>query len=95
MANLAKHLKSPTRELAEADASPIPTHTRSPHIIGCYIKNRRHHGQPRAASDKQRTPIRLNLESVDREALKKMCDRVPEINRSLRRLKMPFRLKLL
>jgi hypothetical protein len=95
MANLEKHIKSPMQELAEADRSPIPTHMRSPRIIGCHIKIRRHYGQPRAVSGKHPIPIRLNLKSAESDAVKTMRSRVAEINRSLRRLRMPFRLRLL
>jgi hypothetical protein len=41
MANLEKHPKKVIQEWLEAEDSPVPTCTRSVHVIGEYIKNRR------------------------------------------------------
>ena len=39
--NLQKHVKSPMEEWMVADASPVPTRARSPHVVGHYIKDRK------------------------------------------------------
>ena len=38
MANLEKHKKNPILEWLEAEESTLPTHSRSTHVLGSYIK---------------------------------------------------------
>lgn len=39
--NLEKHVKRPVEEWMFADSSLVPSHTRSAHIIGHYIKDKK------------------------------------------------------
>jgi hypothetical protein len=41
MANLEKHPRSAMREWQDAEENPIPTHARSPQVLGHYNKNRK------------------------------------------------------
>jgi hypothetical protein len=51
MANLEKHKKSLTQEWTEAEDSNVPAQSRSPRVLGAYIKI------PKAASPKARRAI--------------------------------------
>ncbi len=51
MANLEKHKKSLASEWLEAEESTVPTHSRSTHVLGSYIKI------PKPVSKKFRQPV--------------------------------------
>jgi hypothetical protein len=41
MANQGKHKSNPAREWLDGDDSTVPTHSRSSHLIGAYIKKKK------------------------------------------------------
>jgi hypothetical protein len=90
VANLQKHVKSVSDEWLEAETNPIPTHARSPHILGYYIKDRRldpwRYTAPRRPA-RQKLLIRMAGQPAD------LDERVRVINRKLKENGAPFRLR--
>jgi hypothetical protein len=49
VANLEKHPQRPVEQIEQADFSTVPTHARSPHVLGSYIKNRQDNDRGRVS----------------------------------------------
>jgi hypothetical protein len=97
MANLEKHPKKVIQEWLEAEDSPIPTHSRSPHVIGEYIKNRRHEEpryRPRFMADAGALLICLSEERLPAGILPPHAANTLPRHRDVReRLRLPFGFK--
>ncbi len=66
--NLEKHVKRPVEEWMFADSSLVPSHTRSAHIIGHYIKDKKLRyagGHPNAV---RAVPFLVRLEGLRTDA---------------------------
>jgi hypothetical protein len=95
LANLEKHVKAATEEIAEAECSLVPTHARGAHLVGRYIKDRRADQQySRGTSKPAVPPFVLRLEGTP-ACLARIRRRVEELNRQLQQSEVPVRLRVM
>jgi hypothetical protein len=98
LANLEKHVKAPTEQIAEAEYSLVPTHARGAHVVGRYIKDRRADQQySRGTSKPAVPPVVLRLEGLPATParLTRIRRRVEELNRQLQQGEVPVRLRVI
>ena len=95
--NLEKHVKTPAEQLADAESSLVPTCARGTHLVDRYIKGRRvdqHNGRGAAGPEVPPFVLRLDQLPATPVSLERIRSRVEDINRQLRRSKVPFRLRM-
>jgi hypothetical protein len=95
--NLEKHVKTPAEQLADAESSLVPTCARGTHLVDRYIKGRRvdqHNGRSAAGPEVPPFVLRLDQLPATPVSLERIRSRVEDINRQLRRSKVPFRLRM-
>ena len=95
--NIEKHVKTPAEQLAEAESSLVPTSARGTHLVDRYIKGRRvdqHNGRSAAGPEVPPFVLRLDQLPATPVSLERIRSRVEDINRQLRRSKVPFRLRM-
>jgi hypothetical protein len=98
LANLEKHVKSPIEQVADAERSLVPTHSRGAHLVDRYIKGHRAGQQSTRGTVRPAVPpFVLRLEGVPPTpaSLARIRKRVEEINRQLRQSEVPFRLRMM
>ena len=95
--NLEKHVKSPLDEWMLADASPVPTRARSPHVVGHYIKDRklRYQGSRRDVPMPAPVLIRLDGVATDRVTRKRIERLIRDMNHQCRLAHTPLNLRVL
>ena len=98
MANLEKHPKRVIEEWLFAEESLIPTHSRSPHVIGLYIKNQRREKwgfRPRFIADAGKLLIWLAGERPPAELRRRerRAERRHKLSRRGAQVRLPFGLK--
>ncbi len=96
MANIEKHPKHSLEQIDEADFSGVPTHARSAHLIGRYIKNQQSDSRGRTREVRP-GPVIVRLEDLpatpgNRERIRA---RVRLLNRHLAASGTPFRLRVI
>ena len=95
--NLEKHVLTPAEQLADAESSLVPTCARGTHLVDRYIKGRRvdqHNGRSAAGPEVPPFVLRLDQLPATPVSLERIRSRVEDINRQLRRSKVPFRLRM-
>ena len=98
MANIEKHVKTATEEIAEAECSLVPAHARGAHLVGRYIKDRRADQQySRGTLKSPVPPVVLRLEGLRATpaCLARIRRRVEELNRQLQHSEVPVRLRVM
>ena len=98
MANLEKHIKSPVEQLTDEECSLVPARARGAHLVGRYIKGRRADRQSSRDTVKPAVPpFVLRLDGLPATPVNsaRIRKRVEEINRQLRKLEVPVRLRVI
>lgn len=98
VANIQKHPKRPIEEVEQADFSPVPTHARSPRLVGHYIKNREKDVRLRASrprQDAQAVLLRLADVEPTPQNIERIRRRIRLMNQQLASSGKPFRLRMI
>jgi hypothetical protein len=84
--NLEKHVKRPVEQWMFADSSLVPSHTRSAHIIGHYIKDKKMRYARSYPNAVRRVPLLVRLEGLPTDdATRERIERqIREANRQWR-----------
>lgn len=98
VANLEKHPKGLVEQIEQADFSAVPTHARSPHVLGSYIKNRQDNDCGRVSGrEHEAQEVILRLEDVPATPgnIERIRERLRLLNRQLAASGTPFRLRMI
>lgn len=97
MANTEKRPKRPMEQIGQADAGAVPTCARASRLVGQHVKNRRNGGRSHShgVEDRMRAVI-LRLEDLPATPrnLRRIRERVRQLNRRLADSGAPFRLRV-
>lgn len=95
--NLQKHVKSPMEEWMLADASPVPTRARSPHVVGHYIRDRKLRYQGSRRDVPMPAPVLIRLDGLPTDlATRNRIERlIRDMNHQCRLARAPLNVRIL